>query len=152
MKNNSLNITTPSQVATIRGDALPAGVSSLIYIREAEKMKRVYVAGAYSADSTMGSLHNIRKGIRVSTEIFLMGYAPFSPWLDYQFVLMLRDGEQLSVEWFYKYSLAWLEVSDALYVLPDSEGSVGTQMEIKKAKEWGMPVFHNKEDLANAEL
>lgn len=72
-------------------------------------MKRVYVAGAYSADSTMGTLHNIRKGIRASTEIFLMGYAPFCPWLDFQFVLMLREGEQLYINQFYQYSFAWLK-------------------------------------------
>jgi len=48
MKNNSLNITTPSQVTTIRGDALPAGVSSLIYIKEAGYAARQLTIGAYA--------------------------------------------------------------------------------------------------------
>lgn len=106
-------------------------------------MKRVYVAGPYSADKIVKSLHHMRKGMRVSTEVALAGYAPFCPWLDYHFILMLRDGEELSLEWFYQYSLAWLKVSDAVLVLPNYKDSKGTLMEIENAVEWGIPVFYD---------
>jgi hypothetical protein len=110
---------------------------------------RVYVAGAYSADNVLDVLHNIRRGIRMSTKLFIMGYAPFSPWLDYHFLLQVSEEEaaDITVEMFYQYSIAWLAVADALLVLPNSESSVGTQREITKAKELGIPIFYHIRDL-----
>jgi hypothetical protein len=105
-------------------------------------MKRIYVAGAYSSDNVLGVLDNIRIGIRKATEVLLEGNAPFCPWLDYQFQLMLRDNETLTVQDFYDYSMAWLEVSDEVLVLPNSEHSKGTQAEIKRAEELGIPVIY----------
>ena len=104
-------------------------------------MKRVYVAGAYSAGNVIDVLNNMRRGMRAATEVLLAGYSPFVPWFDYHFQLMLQDGETLSVEDYYRYSIAWLEVSDAMLVLPNSENSKGTQAEIERAKELGIPIF-----------
>ena len=77
-------------------------------------MKRVYVAGAYSADNVLGVLDNMRRGMRLSTEVFVNGFAPFCPWLDYHYTLMLQEGEEISLNDYYQYSLAFLLVSDAL--------------------------------------
>jgi len=46
----------------------------------------------------------------------------------------------LTVEDYYRYSMAWLEVADEVWVLPNSESSKGTQAEIKRAKELFIPV------------
>lgn len=73
---------------------------------------RVYVAGPYSSGDIIQVLENIRKGQRASVEILLAGHAPFCPWLDYQFQFVLQDNEKLLVEDYYRYSIAWLEVSD----------------------------------------
>ena len=105
-------------------------------------MKRVYIAGPYSANNVISVLDNMRRGIRAGTEALLSGYAPFVPWLDYQFQLMLRDSEKLDVERYYEYSMAWLEVSDAVLVLPGWENSKGTLAEIKRAEELGIPVVY----------
>ena len=110
-------------------------------------MIRIYVAGAYSSDNVISILDNMRRGMRLSTEVLLKGYAPFVPWFDYHFQLMLREEEKLSVEDYYKYGLAWLDVSNAVLVVPGSENSVGTQREIERAKELRMPVFYNLKDL-----
>lgn len=83
--------------------------------------------------------------MRVGTEALLKGYAPFVPWMDYHFNLMLRDGERLSVEDYYRYSMAWLEVSDAVLVLPGWEKSKGTLNEIKRAEELYMPIYYYKQ-------
>lgn len=109
-------------------------------------MKRIYIAGAYSANNVITVLDNIRIGIRASTELFLKGYSPFCPWLDFHFQLMLREGEILSVEDYYRYSIDWLEVSDAMYILPNSENSKGTQKEIKRAIELNIPVFYSMDE------
>ena len=109
--------------------------------------RRVYVAGSYSADNVIQVLENMRLGIKASTEVFMAGFSPFSPWLDYHFSLMKPDGAMLKVEDFYQYSLAWLEVSDALLVLLNSEHSKGTQAEIERAIELGIPVFHSLDEV-----
>lgn len=109
-------------------------------------MDRVYVAGTYSADNVISVLDNIRIGMRASTKLFLKGYAPFCPWFDFHFQLMIRENEKLSVEDYYQYSIAWLEVSDSILVLPSSENSKGTQSEIKTAIKLNIPVFYSIND------
>jgi len=108
---------------------------------------RVYVAGAYSANNVLGVLNNIREGLRWSVEVFLRGHAPFAPWLDFQFQLMLRPGEHLSVPDYYDYSMAWLEPADIVFVTPGWENSTGTRKEIDRATELGIPVVYSLEDL-----
>ena len=110
-------------------------------------MKRIYIAGAYSADNVITLLDNIRRGIRAGAELLIAGYAPFCPHMDHQLALQLREGEILTVEDYRQYSMAWLEASDAVLVLPGSEASKGTQAEIKRAYELNMPVYYRKEDL-----
>jgi hypothetical protein len=111
------------------------------------EIKRIYVAGAYSADNVITVLDNMRKGMRAGLEVLLAGYSPFVPWFDYHFQLMLRDGEELNVEDYYNYSMAWLEASDIVLVLSNSEHSKGTQLEIKRAEELMIPVVYSIEEL-----
>jgi hypothetical protein len=106
-------------------------------------MRRVYVAGAYSGPDVITILGNMRRGMRKGVEVLLAGYAPFVPWLDFHFQLMLRDGEQLDVGDYYRYGLAWLDASEAVLVLGNSENSIGTQMEIARAVKLGIPIFHS---------
>lgn len=103
-------------------------------------MKRIYLAGSYDADNVVGVLDNMRKGMRKATEIFLNGDSPFVPWFDFHFQLMLRENEKLTKQQYYDYSMAWLEVADEVWVMPNSENSGGTQREIKRANELGIKV------------
>lgn len=105
-------------------------------------MKKIYVAGAYSGKNVIEILDNIRKGMRASTKVLLEGHAPFCPWADFQLHLMLREGEEITVQDYYDYSIAWLEVSDEVWVLPDYEKSKGTLKEIKRAGELGLKVVY----------
>lgn len=111
-------------------------------------MKRIYVCGAYSADNVITVLDNMRKGMRIATEVLLAGYAPFCPWHDYHFQLMLQGVEKLSVEDYYEYSIAWLPVCDAVLLVPGYESSVGTKNEIAVAGSLKIPVFVTLEDLS----
>lgn len=115
-------------------------------------MKRVYVAGAYSADNVIMVLDNIKNGMRLSTQVFLAGYAPFCPWFDFHYQLMLRDNEHLTVKDYYNYSIAWLEVSDCLLIgdWPECEHSYGTKKEIERAIELGIPIYRSLQELINA--
>ncbi len=114
--------------------------------REGIEMKRLYIAGAYSADNAITLLNNMRKGMRMGVRVLREGIAPFVPWLDYQFQLMLQGGETLTIDDYYNYSLAWLEVSDAVLVLPGYESSKGTHREMKFARERDIPIFFELDD------
>lgn len=59
-----------------------------------EVMKKVYVAGKYSDDNVLDVLGNISRGIKLCKDLFLLGYAPFCPWLDHQYVLQMSDWER----------------------------------------------------------
>lgn len=109
-------------------------------------MKRVYIAGPYSADNVISILDNIREGMRISTQVLLNGFAPFCPWLDFHFQLMLRDNEKLNIDDYYKYSIAWLEVSDYMLVTGCWETSIGTKKEIEFA-EGRIPIFYSLKEL-----
>ena len=106
-------------------------------------MKRIYIAGPYSSENVVGVLDNIRDGMRVGTKVLLAGFAPFVPWFDFHFQLMLREGENLSVQDYYDYSIAWLLASDAMLVHRLSKNSVGTIREIEIAEQNLIPVYYS---------
>jgi hypothetical protein len=110
------------------------------------KMKRVYIAGPYSGPDVLTVLQNIGRGERIAANVFLLDMAPFCPWHDKSFAIECPD-TTLTVDQFYQYSLAWLEVSDAVFLVPGWESSKGTLAEIARAKELGIPVFENLGEL-----
>ena len=105
--------------------------------------KRIYVAGSYNADNVVKVLNNIKRGTQVCVELLEKGYVPFCPWLDFGFHWY---SDKLTIEDYYRYSIGWLEVSDCIYILKNSENSKGTQAEIKKAIELDIPVLYEGKD------
>lgn len=109
-------------------------------------MKRVYVAGAYSADNVLDCLRNIGKGEEYSTIIFNMGFAPFCPWHDKDFIIRNWNADY-TVQQFYDFCIAWLEVSQYMFLVPGWENSKGTLKEIDIAKRLSIPIFETFDDL-----
>ena len=115
-------------------------------------MKKVYVAGAYSDDNVLGVLKNIGRGQEWASQLFMLGFAPFTPWHDKTFVIDNWD-EDFTVPMFYNYSMEWLRSSDAVFIVPNSVGlknwqdSKGTLAEIAEAEKMGIPVFYELDDL-----
>ena len=105
-------------------------------------MKRIYVAGPYSSDNILKVFENMRVGIDLSIKVFQYNMAPFCPWLDYLFAVM-NFGKQFTVEDFYEYSMAWLEVSDAVLLVDGWEKSKGARAEVDRAYELNIPVFQH---------
>lgn len=104
-------------------------------------MKRVYVAGAYSADNMVDLLANMRRGIDLAMRAWNAGFAPFTPWLDL-LLHMQPCAAGLDIHDCYDMSMKWLEVSDAVLVqVMGADKSVGTQAEIARAEKLGIPVF-----------
>lgn len=108
------------------------------------KIRRIYIAGKYSDSSLIQALDNIRNGINAGNKIAISGYAPYIPFLDFQQRIL---DSRVTLEMYYKASMAWLEVSDAVFVLPYSEHSKGTQMEIQKAIEFEIPIFYDLKEI-----
>jgi len=109
-------------------------------------MVKIYVAGPYSADNVIDVLKNIGRGEDCCTELFLMGYAPWCPWHDKDYVIRAWQ-KDFTIEMFYEYCLAWLAVSDAMLVIGDWQKSKGTINEIAFADKRGIPVFYDMESL-----
>ena len=103
--------------------------------------KRIYVAGSYNADNVIKVLDNIKAGTKVCVDLLKKGYVPFCPWLDYNF----HWYGDLTIDDYYRYSIGWLEVSDCVVVMPNSEKSKGTQKEIERARKLKIPVYTKEE-------
>jgi hypothetical protein len=115
-------------------------------------MKKIYVAGPYSDNDVLGVLRNIGRGQEYAAILFEEGFAPFAPWFDKEFVIQ-RWYHEFSVEQFYLYSIEWLKASDAVLVVENRKGmknwedSEGVRKEIEVAKECGIPVFYDINEL-----
>jgi|AntDeeMinimDraft_5_1070356.scaffolds.fasta_scaffold04577_6 hypothetical protein len=115
-------------------------------------MIKVYVAGAYSDNNAIGALKNIGRGQSVAAELFMLGFAPFTPWHDKSFVIENWTGD-FTVNMFYDYSMEWLKVSDVVLIVPNTKGlktwqeSKGTLKEIEIAEKNNISVFYNIKDL-----
>lgn len=103
-------------------------------------MKRVYVAGAYNSEDVLEVFDNVRKGMRWSTKVMLAGHAPFNPWTDFHYQLMLHEDEKLTLKDYYEISLAWLHVADVVFMTPGWEHSRGARAEHAMAQKLGIPV------------
>jgi len=110
-------------------------------------MLRVYVGGPYRCSGKCGvDLNHMRRGLNMGMDVFLAGYYPFIPWLDYLLKLIGR-GEELETKHLQDNGIAWLLVSDVLLIMPGFENSSGTLAEIEEAEKHGIPVVYSLEEL-----
>jgi hypothetical protein len=104
----------------------------------------VYVAGKLNADAVT-YLQNVHDMIRVSNQIRKLGHSVFVPCLDLLCGLVAGG---FTYSDYADNNMKWLERADVLFVLPNSEKSHGTQREIQRAVELGIPVVTDLEQLA----
>lgn len=104
---------------------------------------RVYIAGKLN-DNASDYIRNLHNMIREAEEVRRKGFAVFVPGLDFIMGVVLGNWEY---EDYFNNSQPWLNVSDAVYVTPGWETSKGTAREIERAKQKGIPIFFNLEDL-----
>lgn len=107
-------------------------------------MKRVYVAGAYSSPNVIGVFTNMRRGCNLAHDVLRAGFAPFTPWLDW----LLSMFGPVSLQMYRDYSMAFLDVCDAVLVQREGyEQSVGTQAELRRATDLGIPIFFELDEM-----
>ena len=109
-------------------------------------MIKVYVAGAYSANNVIDVLQNIGRGEEYAARLFAIGFAPFCPWHDKSYAMILH-GFKFTVKDFQDFSIAWLKVSDCVFLVPGWEESEGTTKEIELAEQLNIPVFKSTKKL-----
>ena len=109
--------------------------------------KRIYIAGAISAPNLLQALDNIRRSVETANSALEAGYAVFSPHIDFQLFLGLKEGKAININEIQASSMAWLEVSDAVLVAKRWQKSKGTKKEIKRAEKLGIPVYFHIEEL-----
>lgn len=114
---------------------------------------RVYVAGPFSDQDTMQVFANMRKGVRLCSELLDFGLTPFCPWIDYLMLIACPDNlNNLNRRRMLDYSLKWLEVCDTLLIDTDTWGqdwrsSRGTTAEWRKAEELKIKIYWSSEKL-----
>jgi Domain of unknown function (DUF4406) len=118
-------------------------------------MKRVYVAGAISNPDVTQVYNNKRRMKQLGKDVSVAGYSPFVPCLDEELHHLMNDKENdmaCSCGFYYPRSMAWLEVSDAVVLVRGWENSIGTQKEIERAKELGIPVYNSLQELIDSDI
>ena len=106
-------------------------------------MKRVYVAGPFRADTAWRIQQNVRAAEAASLAIWGAGGAALCPHKNTEhFQNELPDSTWLEGD------LCWLEVSEAIYMLPNWEFSEGARLERNEAERLGLPVFYDLPSLA----
>lgn len=114
-------------------------------------MKKVYVAGAMSADNILEMLENIHDGVKIGGEILSKGFAPFVPHLDVFFKIQGGKDLQIPMEYFYGYTMEFLKACDVVLVCPNWQNSKGTLAEINMAKELNIPVYFDIDEMIEKE-
>ena len=108
------------------------------------KMKVIYTAGPYRADTVYGITCNIERARELSAYVWELGHVALSPHLN----TALFDG-LVSDQAFLDGTLELMRRADAVVLIPGWQRSEGTKAEIKEAEKLGIPVLYNAMELSN---
>jgi hypothetical protein len=99
---------------------------------------RIYVAGPYTLGSPEANVH---AAIDAGEALLALGHHPFVPHLNHWWDQRHRHSH---AAWL-ALDLAWLEVAEALLRLPGP--SVGAEIECRRAKARGIPIYASIDDV-----
>jgi hypothetical protein len=108
-------------------------------------MLRIYIAGPYRAATPSEVDRNIITARDVQAELLRMGHAPFCP--HSMTARFERDYPDLPDEAYLETDLVWVEVSDAMLMLPGWEQSSGSRAEEEFALDTGLPVYYSLQEV-----
>lgn len=108
-----------------------------------EKKFKVYVAGKLN-DMAVDYIKNCYKMIKVAKVARDAGFSVYVPCID--FLEGLVDGSFGYADYF-ENSQPWLEVADAILLVPGWETSTGTAKELALAHSLDIPVFYDVESM-----
>lgn len=108
-------------------------------------MKKIYIAGSYTAETDSEKQKNIVQAMDAAAELFWRGWAPFCPHT------MTADFDilypRIPYETYLKTDLAWLECCDTILMLPGWENSKGAQAERDRSVELKQVGYYSLDDV-----
>lgn len=107
-------------------------------------MKRIYVAGKLN-DDACGYIKNVHRMIIWAEKVRKLGFAVFVPGLDFLQGVVFGDWNYQD---YFDNSQSWLDVADAIFLVPGWEVSSGTKREIERANQRNIPVYFDLDLLA----
>jgi len=107
-------------------------------------MYKVYIAGKLN-DDAVGYIKNMHQMIYWANEVRKYGFAVYIPGIDFLAGLQCGDWEY---EDYFDNSQPFLEICDAIFLVPGWETSKGTCRELELAKSKNIPIFES-EDIDN---
>lgn len=90
----------------------------------------IYLAGAISAPNHFEFLRNIALALDFGRRLIRLGYQVYIPHLDFLLLLDSNKDHTPNIDDLYNNSFEIMKRCDEIWVLPNSENSVGVQKEI----------------------
>lgn len=107
------------------------------------KQYRIYIAGKLS-DDACGYIRNLHRMCMWAVTVKGKGFSVFVPGLD--FLMGFLIGHWIYNDYFDN-NQAWVECSDAIFLVPGWTESKGVQKELVLARKYNIPSFTNIEEL-----
>lgn len=105
--------------------------------------KKVYIAGRLN-DMAVDYLLNCHKMMTIAEDVRKAGYSVYIPCIDYTMGMMFG---WTKYEDYFDNSQPWLEVANAVFLVPGWEMSSGTRREMERADVLDIPIFDNIEKM-----
>jgi len=107
-------------------------------------MKRIYVAGPYTAEDARKVRQNVDRAIKIGCALIRKGWAPFIPHLTH-YIWMHPDGDFPYEKWI-ELDLEWLRVCHAFFYIAPSPGA---DAELVEAAKLGHPIYRSLDEVPN---
>jgi len=99
--------------------------------------KRIYIAGKLNG-MACDYIKNVHRMIVWGDKIRRLGYAVFIPGIDFLAGCVIGNWDYNA---YFDNSQPWLDVCDAVFLVPGWEDSEGTKREIMRAEQKKIPIF-----------
>jgi hypothetical protein len=106
-------------------------------------MPRVYIAGKLNGKA-IDYIRNLHRMIVWAEQVRKLGLSCFVPGLD---LLLGLVSDYETYDDYFNPSQSWLDVSDAVFLVPGWETSPGVKHEIERANYNGIPIFDSLDKL-----
>ena len=111
-------------------------------------MKTVGIIGPYTprgnGNHAVECLENIQQGILLASELVRVGFAPYCPYLDFQYVL---TAVRLSEAQLKAVSMEWIRRCDVIIAMDRWRESDGASAELQTAELDGIPIVYSIDEL-----
>lgn len=106
---------------------------------------RIFVSGPISAPTESEIIANAEIAQHIAYELIKKGHVPFIPHLS----VYTSYRDKISYEEWLAYDDVWLRQCEALFFIEESSGA---NRELSRAREWGLQVFYNLDEVPDIRM